>query len=284
MTGHEVATRRGLRALTPASVCAIGILILLIAISMAAPLVALFGEAQVVSYESFAFPAIAGPLGTDHLGRDLLSRMIYGGRFTLVVAAATTLASFVAGVGFGFAAALSGGFVDDVLSRCVDALLAFPAIVLALLMISALGTSTAVLIGTVAMIEACRIFRVSRSLAQAISTLDYVDVARARGEGLLWLVRREVLPNVAGPLAAEFGLRFTYVILMISALSFIGLGVQLPTADWGVMVRENAKGLLTGSPAALAPAACLAIVTLCVNVIIDAVIDREQQHRLPGLL
>jgi peptide/nickel transport system permease protein len=284
MTGQGVATRRGLRALTPGSVCAIGILILLIAISMAAPLVARFGEAEVVSYESFAFPAIAGPLGTDHLGRDLLSRMIYGGRFTLVVAAATTLASFVVGVGFGFAAALSGGFVDDVLSRSVDALLAFPAIVLALLMISALGTSTAVLIGTVAMIEACRIFRVSRSLAQAISTLDYVDVARARGEGLLWLVRREVLPNVAGPLAAEFGLRFTYVILMISALSFIGLGVQPPTADWGVMVRENAKGLLTGSPAALAPAACLAIVTLCVNVIIDAVIDREQQHRLPGLL
>jgi peptide/nickel transport system permease protein len=260
------------------------ILLLMIVLSLAAPLLAPFGEAEVVSYESFAFPDKAGPFGTDHLGRDLLSRLLYGGRFTLAVALVTTIASFALGVGFGFVAGLSGGIVDDIVSRFVDALLAFPAIVLALLMISALGTSAAVLIGTVALIEACRIFRVARALARDVSVLDYVDVARTRGEGLIWLSCREVLPNVAGPLAAEFGLRFTYVILLISALSFIGLGVQPPTADWGVMVRENAKGLLGGSMAALAPAACLALVTLCVNVIIDGLVDREQRQRLSELL
>jgi peptide/nickel transport system permease protein len=284
MTARLLTLSRWPAGLPLSTMIAASILTLIAVISLAAPFIAPFGEAEVVSYESFAYPAQAGPLGTDYLGRDLLSRLLYGGRYTLAVALLTTVASFVPGTLLGFAAGLKRGLVDDVASRLVDGLLAFPAIVLALLMISALGTSAGVLVGTVALIEACRIFRIARALARDISVLDYVTAARLRGEGFLWLSFREVLPNAAVPLAAEFGLRFTYVILLVSALSFIGLGVQPPTADWGVMVRENAKGLLGGSWAALLPAACLAMVTISVNLIIDAAVGREQRLRDPEAL
>ena len=252
--------------------------------AIAAPLLAPFGEAEMLSPESFGFPPEAGPLGTDHLGRDLLSRLLHGGRFTLFLALVTTCLAFLLGVGGGFMAALAGGLVDDVISRLNDALLSFPAIIFALLMITALGNAIPILIVTVALVEAARVYRVARALAVDIGVLDYVSVARARGEGLLWIARREVLPNAAGPLAAEFGLRFTYVILFISALSFIGLGVQPPTADWGVMVRENAKGLLYGSPAALLPAGCIALVTISINLIVDAFVDRDREARVPEML
>ncbi|MGZ5904726.1 MAG: ABC transporter permease [Reyranella sp.] len=279
------AAKRSLRlpALPTRAVIGVAVLVALLLVSAAAPLLAPFGEAEIVSNESFGFPAVVGPLGTDHLGRDLLSRLLYGGRSTLLLALATTATAFVVGVGAGLGAAMAGGIVDEVVSRFFDALLSFPSIVLALLVIGALGTSMPVLIGTVALVEACRVFRMARALAIDISALDFVAAARARGEGTWWLAACEVLPNALGPLSVEFGLRFTYAILFLSALSFIGLGVQPPTADWGVMVRENAKGLLYGSPAALVPAACITLVTLSVNTIVDAFADRDQDLRVPDM-
>ena len=262
----------------------LGCLIAMAVLSFAAPLIAPFGQAEILSPQSFAFPAEAGFLGTDHLGRDLLSRLLYGGRFTLLLALVTTSLAFLIGVSAGFAAALSGGWLDEAVSRLVDGLLSFPAILFALLTITAFGTSITVLIVTVAVIEACRVFRVARALALDVAVLDFVDAARARGEGRAWLAFREILPNTLGPLAAEFGLRFTYSILFISALSFIGMGVQPPTADWGVMVRENAKGLVLGSSAALLPAACIALVTISVNLTIDAFVDRDREARVPEIL
>ena len=262
----------------------IAVLALLALASISAPLIAPYGEAQILSPESFGYPAEAGPLGTDHLGRDLLSRLLYGGRFTLLLALATTCLAFLTGVSAGFAAALVGGWTDEVVSRIVDGLLSFPSIIMALLMITALGNAIPVLVVTVALIEACRVYRVARALALDVSVLDFVAAARARGEGVVWVAAREVLPNATGPLSAEFGLRFTYVILFVSALSFIGIGVQPPTADWGVMVRENAKGLLYGSSAALLPAACIAVVTIAVNLTIDAFTDRDREARVPEML
>lgn len=256
----------------------------LVLISAAAPLLAPFNEAEIVSNESFSFPPDASVLGTDHLGRDLLSRLLYGGGITLALAFVTTAIAFLIGVGAGLCAGIVGGWVDEALGRLFDALLSLPAIVFALLIIAALGTSLPVLVGTVALVEACRVFRLARALAIDIAALDFVTAARARGEGTSWLAAREVLPNALGPLSTEFGLRFTYSILFLSALSFIGLGVQPPTADWGVMVRENAKGLLYGSPAALLPAACIAMATMSVNMIVDAVADREQDRRVPDML
>ncbi|SJM30143.1 ABC transporter permease [Mesorhizobium delmotii] len=262
----------------------IGILAVLALLVCAAPLLTSFGEGQIISDESFAFPANAGWLGTDHLGRDLWSRLLYGGRFTLLIALVTTVITFLAGAGIGFFSGLAGGLVDDIIGRTVDAVLSIPSIILALLVINALGTSIPTVVGIVALIEACRVFRLARALALQIGALDYVDAARARGESLLWLAVREVLPNATGMLAAEFGLRFTYIILFISALSFIGLGVQPPTADWGVMVRENSQGLLYGSPAALLPAAAIAVVTISINLIIDGFVERDQGNRTPEML
>jgi len=155
------------------------------------------------------------------------------------------------------------------MSRVNDALMAFPSVILALIVMSALGTSLMIMIVTVAVIDSTRVFRLSRALAMDISVMDFVDVARSRGESLWWITVREILPNTLAPLTAEFGIRFTFAILFISALSFLGLGVQPPAADWGVMVKENLQGLLFGSAAALMPAAAVASLTVGVNLIVD---------------
>jgi peptide/nickel transport system permease protein len=240
-------------------------------------------EADVLTNESFAPLGAAGLLGGDYLGRDLLSRLVHATRRTLGLAVLITLLAFVTGVFLGFLAATSRRWINGFLSSINDVLLAFPSLILALIAIAALGTSLPVLIFTVAMIEATRVFRVARALGMDIVAMDYVEVARARGEGTWWIMRREVLPNAIPPLAAEFGVRFTYSILFISALGFLGLGVQPPDADWGVMVRENLQGLLFGSIAPLVPAAAIASVTIAVNLLVDAQLRRSTSDVAYGL-
>jgi peptide/nickel transport system permease protein len=238
-------------------------------VAIFAPLIAPYGQGELLSDESFALPGGVGLLGGDYLGRDILSRVIFGARMTLGLAAIITVIGFAIGIALGFLAAVAGGVIDTVLSRSIDAIMAFPSIMLALIIIASLGSSMTVLILTIAAIEATRVFRVSRSLAMDIAVMDFVEVARARGEGLWWIMLREIFPNATGPLAAEVGIRFTYAILFISALSFLGLGVQPPNADWGSMVRENLQGLLFASWAPIIPAAAIATVTFSVNLIVD---------------
>ncbi len=238
-------------------------------IAVLGPTLAPHDESDVITDESFAPAGTSGLLGSDYLGRDVLSRVLYGARMTMGLALITTILSFTLGILLGFTAAVSGGWVDTMLSRINDAVMAFPSIILALIVIAALGTSLPVLVITVATIDATRVFRLSRALAMDVSVMDFVEVARARGEGLWWITRREILPNTLAPLAAEFGIRFTYAILFISALSFLGLGVQPPAADWGVMVKENLQGLLLGSAAALMPAAAVASLTVGINLLVD---------------
>jgi len=209
-------------------------------------------------------------LGSDYIGRDVFSRLLIGARLTLALALITTVFAFVVGLVLGFAAALSSGWLDTVLSRGIDALLAFPSIILALVAITALGSSIPVLVAVVGLIEATRVFRLARALAVDLSVTEFVEVARARGEGTWWIMRAEILPNTLFPLATEFGMRFTFTILLLSALSFLGLGVQPPLADWGAMVRENISGLLRGSMAPLAPAAAISSLTIGVNLIVDS--------------
>ena len=240
-------------------------------------------EADVLTNESFAAPGVAGLLGGDYLGRDLLSRLVYAARRTLGLAVLITVLAFAAGVFFGFLVAASRRWIGLLLNSINDVLLAFPSLILALIVIAALGTSLPVLILTVAMIEATRVFRVARALGMDIVAMDYVEAARARGEGAWWIMLREVLPNAIPPLAAEFGVRFTYSILFISALGFLGLGVQPPDADWGVMVRENLQGLLFGSIAPLVPAAAIASVTIAVNLLVDAQLRRTTSDVAYGL-
>lgn len=238
-------------------------------IAVFGPLFAPHQESDIFTDVSFGAWGEEGLLGTDYLGRDILSRCLYGARMTMGLALMATLISFTLGIGSGFTAAVLGGWTDNVMSRVNDAVMAFPSIILALLVIAALGTSLPILVLTVAIIDATRVFRLSRALAMDVSVMDFVDVARARGENLWWITVREILPNTLAPLSAEFGIRFTYAILFISALSFLGLGLQPPAADWGVMVRENLQGLLLGSTAALIPAGAVASLTVGINLIVD---------------
>lgn len=269
--------------LTMTAWIAIAILSFWLFVAVFAPLLAPHGEGEMVSMESFKVVEEASFLGTDYLGRDVLSRIIYGARMTLGLALIATLLSFSTGIVLGFVAAISKGWVDQALSRTVDAIMAFPSIMLALIIIGGVGTSLTVVIFTVALIDATRVYRLSRALALDASVMDYVNVAEARGEGVMWIMLHEILPNTIVPLAAEFGIRYTFAILFISSLSFLGLGVQPPGADWGVMVKENLQGLLYGAPAALLPAFCITTVSVAVNLLVDWFLHRSSTM-IPGEL
>lgn len=262
-------------SLTPVAWVSIFIIVFWVVVAVFAPVLAPFDKADMVSFESFKVVDEASFLGTDYLGRDVLSRIIYGARMTLGLALIATLISFTTGIVLGFVAAISPGWIDQVLSRTVDAIMAFPSIMLALIIIGGVGTSLPVVILTVALIDATRVFRLSRALALDASVMDYVVVARARGEGVNWIMLHEILPNTITPLAAEFGVRYTFAILFISSLSFLGLGVQPPGADWGVMVKENLQGLLYGAPAALIPAACIGTISVAINLLVDWFLHRS---------
>ena len=208
-------------------------------------------------------------LGTDHLGRDLFTRLLYGARNTIAIAFVTTLLSFVVGTILGFFAATLGGWTDLTLSRMIDILMAFPTLIFALIALSVVGTSIASLIIIIALLDSTRVYRLSRAVAMDITVMEYVEAARLRGERIWWLMRQEVLPNAMPPLVAEFGLRFCFVFLFIAALSFLGLGIQPPTADWGGMVRENAGAITFGIFIPLWPAGAIAFLTVGVNLIVD---------------
>lgn len=265
----------GLR-LTWTATIALAILLFWTVLAVLGPAIAPYGEAEIISQRTFAPIGEGGLLGTDKLGRDVLSRLIYGVRTTLVLALLTTIISFAIGVPLGFAASILRGWFDVVVSRIVEAFMAFPSTLLALMVIGVLGTSVPVLVLTVGFVLSTGVFRVARALGYDIGVMDFVEAARARGEGTWWILWREILPNSMAPLIAEFGLRFTFSILFLSALSFLGLGVQEPAADWGLMVRENVGGLFLGSSAALLPAACIASLTVCMNLLVDWFQQRQQ--------
>ena len=208
-------------------------------------------------------------LGTDHLGRDLFTRLMWGARNTIFIALVTTALAFVLGIICGFFAATLGGWTDQILSRVIDILMAFPTLIFALIALSVVGTSMTALVVVIALLESTRVYRLSRAVAMDIEVMEYVEAARLRGEGIWWIMRREILPNAMPPLVAEFGLRFCFVFLFIAALSFLGLGIQPPDADWGGMVRENAGAITFGILTPLVPAGAIAFLTVGVNLIVD---------------
>ncbi len=255
------------------------IVILIYAIAAVfAPWIAPFGEAQIVgkAYEHASDTSI---LGTDQLGRDLFSRLIYGARNTIGIALVTTLVSFLVGGSLGVLAALKRGWFDQGVSRIVDAFLAIPVLIFALMMLAVVGKSVINLVIILALLDATRVFRLSRAVALNSVVMDYVESAKLRGEGMRWIVFREVVPNILPPLITEFGLRFCFVFLTISALSFLGVGVQPPTADWGSMVAENKTLITFGNPAPLYPAAAIALLTVAVNFVVDWFLQRTSGLR-----
>jgi peptide/nickel transport system permease protein len=233
-----------------------------------APWIAPYGEAELVGRPYQPWGADFA-LGTDQLGRDMLSRLIYGARNTIGIAALTTLLSFFIGVSLGLLAVVRKGIVDQVLSRASDVLMSIPQLIFALLLLSALGTTALNLILILAIIDSTRVFRLTRATAISIVAMDYYEAARIRGEGVVWMMRREILPNILPPLIAEFGLRFSFVFLAIAGLSFLGVGIQPPTADWGSMVRESATLISYGNVTPLLPAAAIATLTIAVNFVAD---------------
>ncbi|MCJ7993413.1 ABC transporter permease [Rhizobium cremeum] len=238
-----------------------------------APYIAPFGERDIVGG---VWEPIGGSylLGTDNLGRDLLSRMIYGARTTLFVALAATVLSFSLGIFLSFTAAVSRGLIDQTLSRFNDLMMSIPTLIFALVVLAVLPQNLFVLILVMAVLDSTRVYRLGRAVALDVAVMEFVEAARLRGEGTLWIIFREILPNTLSPLLAEFGLRFAFSILFLSTLSFLGLGIQPPAADWGGMVKDNKDGIIFGISAALVPGSAIAALAVCVNLVVDWLLKR----------
>ncbi|MBC8749802.1 peptide/nickel transport system permease protein [Paraburkholderia sp. BL23I1N1] len=260
---------------SPANVkIATTILLLVFSAAALAPIIAPYSQTQ-------TFDAVLAPwssqfwLGTDQLGRDVFSRLLFGGRNSILIAVATTTLSFSVGATAGSLSAIRGGWTDQIMSRVNDILMAIPTLIFALMLLSVFGTNVLNLVLIIAFLDATRVYRLTRAVSVNVVAMEFVEVARLRGEGWIWVMRREILPNIIPTLVAEFGIRFCYVFLTVAALSFLGVGIQPPTADWGSMVRENASlvGFLDSDPmlalTPLIPAFAIGMVTISMNLIID---------------
>lgn len=268
---------RGLRQVPPTAAFGLCVIVLYALVALFAHAIAPFPQNQIVGTEYLSWSK-EFPLGTDSLGRDMLSRLIFGAQNTLGIALATTMIAFGLGCTMALLAATVQGWADQILSRLVDVIMSIPTLITSLLLLTILGTSVLNLVLIIALLYSTVVFRVARSVAMGAVVMDYVEAARVRGEGILWIMFREILPNAATPLAAELGLRFIFVFLTISTLSFLGLGIQPPLADWGGMVRENASLITFGDLTPLLPAGAIALLSLSVNFVVDWVL-----HMASGL-
>ncbi|CAN7298910.1 ABC transporter permease [Rhizobium sp. LjRoot254] len=252
----------------------IGIVIIAIFIVIAifAPWLAPYGEAQTVG-DTWAPASAQFWFGTDNIGRDMLSRLMYGARMTIGVALMTTILSFIIGTIAGLFASIGGPVIDQVMSRFVDIMLSIPQLVFALIILSMFGSSIPTLVLTIAILDSTRVFRLARAVSMNIVVLEYVEAARLRGEGNWYIMRREILPNMLPPMISEFGLRFCFNFLFVAGLSFLGLGIQPPFADWGGMVRESGRAISFGLAAPLWPAMMIALMTIGVNLVVDWILS-----------
>ncbi len=247
-------------------------------VALFAPVVAPYSETEILggAYELWSEKY---PLGTDNLGRDMLSRLIFGARNTIGIALAAVVIAFAIGGVTGMVSAILGGWYDTIISRIVDILMAIPGLVFALLILTVLGTTITTLVLVIAVLDSTRVYRITRAAAMNVAVMDFVEVARLRGEGLWWVIRKEILPNIMAPLLAEFGLRFCFVFLFIAALSFLGLGIQPPTADWGSMVRDNATLINYDDITPLLPATAIAVLTVAINFVVDWLLHKSSGLR-----
>lgn len=269
MTTSTTIPRRASYRFTWVGIIAFAIILFWAIIALLAPHITPYPVGEIVDEDYFGPMSSRFLFGSDYLGRDMLSRMILGARYTVGISlAAVCLACFVGG-SLGMAAAVIGGWFDVILSRFLDALNSIPSKLSGLVIAAAVGSSLSVLILMLGVIYAPGAYRFARSLAVNINTMDYITVARTRGEGLAYVVFSEILPNITGPLLADFGIRFVFIVLLLSGLSFLGLGVQPPYADWGALVHENIGGLPFGAPAVIVPSLAIASLTISVNLLID---------------
>ncbi|OLP46412.1 ABC transporter permease [Rhizobium oryziradicis] len=249
----------------------LGLFIILfwLVIALFGPHIAPYGIGDIVDQDYFGPISRAFWLGSDYLGRDMFSRIVYGARYTLGISLAAATIACACGVVLGMSAAVTGGWFDSVLSRFFDAMSSIPSKLFALVVVSAVGSSIPVLIGMLAVIYIPGSYRFARALAVNIAAMDYITIARLRGEKMLHIITAEVFPNILGPVLTDFGLRFVFIVLLLSGMSFLGLGVQPPDADWGGLVRENIDGLPFAAPAVIVPCLAIASLTIAINLFID---------------
>jgi peptide/nickel transport system permease protein len=269
------------RRLRPTYVVSIAIIVGFVLIGIFAPWIMPHDPTEFLSYDPFEMPSATSWLGTDYLGRDLLSRLIDGTFITLAMAFTATCLALLIGGSLGLLAAAQGGLLDTLLSRIVDVLLSLPKIIVGLVVVAALGPSVSVIVVVAAVVYASGVFRLARALAQDLINKDFIQVARSRGEGLAWILFGEILPHVIRPLAADFAIRMAFAILFLSSLSFLGLGVQPPLSDWGGMVRENLQGLSSGSLAPVYPALAIASMAVALNLLVDTLAERQDEGTMP---
>jgi peptide/nickel transport system permease protein len=294
-------TKKMFRSMPLTAAFGLLIIIIYVVVAVCAQWIAPYGQDEIIQGAAANViaggdPALGGdpayPLGTDQIGRDILSRLIYGAQNTVGIAFVTTMLAFLLGGSLGFLAAVLGGWLDQLLSRMVDVLMAIPSLIFALLLMTIASVWSATLgipltifmVLIIAVIDSTRVFRLARAVGQNIVVMDYIEAAKLRGEGMGYLVFKEILPNAMAPLLAEFGLRFCFVFLTIAALSFLGVGIQPPLADWGTMVRDLA-GFINfaqfapqASVTPLLAAGAIALLTVAVNFVVDWML-----HKTSGL-
>ena len=262
-----------LKTIPPGAAIGLFLTVILVFSAVFAQVIAPYGLSEIVG-DVWEPMSAEHWLGTDNLGRDLLSRMLFGAQTTMLIAGLATALSFSLGAILGFTAAVIGGWFDMLLSRFVDLLMSIPTLIFGLVVLSVLPSTVLTLILVMGILDSTRVYRLSRAVAVDINVMDFVEAAKLRGEGRGWIIFREILPNALSPLVSELGLRFIFAVLFLSALSFLGLGVQPPEADWGGMVRENKEGIVFGIPAALIPAAAIAVLAISVNLVADWILNR----------
>ena len=254
--------------LTASAAFGLAVVGIFILVSLFTPWIAPYSESANVG-GTWDEPSAKMLFGADQIGRDMLTRMMYGSRMTIGVALAITTLSFFIGILTGLVSAVVGGWVDVFFTRLVDVMLSIPSLIFALIILGVFGSSIPVLILTIAVLDSTRVFRLARALGMNLTVMEYVEAARLRGEGLWWVITREIWPNAWAPLVSEFGLRFCFNFLFIAGLSFLGLGIQPPYADLGGMVRENAAAINFGMMAPIYPATAIALLTVSVNLVVD---------------
>ncbi|MEB2844430.1 ABC transporter permease subunit [Rhizobiales bacterium RZME27] len=266
----SAAPRRKLRFhIRPIAAICLAVVLFWAAIALFAPLLVHYPVGDMVSYDYFGPMSKEYWLGTDYLGRDIYSRLIVGARYTIGIAFVGLILAALIGITLGLFAAAFGGLFDTILSRAIDTFVGIPNLLLALVIVAGGGSSIPILVFAITIIFFPGCYRFTRSMAINVNALDFIAAARARGEGHFYVMIHEILPNIVGPIMADLGLRFVHIILLLSGLSFLGLGVQPPFADWGAMVRENMIGISYGSPAVVVPSLALASLALAINLLID---------------
>ena len=253
----------------------LAIVVLWASAALLAPFMAPHPAGQILRAGMLSPPSAVAPLGTDYLGRDMLSRVIYGARYSLGASLLATALACTCGTLLGILAAVRGGWWDGLISRTADTFISIPHLMFALVIVAALGSSLPVLVGLIAFSYVPGSFRIARSLAVDVNAMEFIQVARARGEGNTYIVLHEIWPNMVLPVLTDFGLRFVFAVLLLSSLGFLGLGIQPPNADWGALVRENMDGIYEAAAAVVVPAVAIATLTIAVNMVIDSFAGRR---------